>query len=218
MAVPLCRRSGEMAIRSEERQDPLSARGRNSSLAAIRGPRSLSVPDLVGLPGPRAKCLVRLGAHQCLHSDLSPSWRKGDFPVDEIVVKPDSRGVLACVAVIDGGNTGPVNRGKAHGAWLAARVERAIGQLEGLEPSAGVADRDNLGVRRRVTGRRHLVPPASDNRATSHHDAAKRAAPSRANSILGEADRLSHKVSVVHRHGPASNRRTGRKDPTVLWS
>lgn len=127
------------------------------------------------------------------HLDGALVGREGDLLVDEVVVETDRGGVGAGVAVEDGGDAGPVDRGEAHGAGLAAGVEFAVGELERVERAAGFADGGDLGVGGGVVGGGDAVVAAGDDLAAADDDAAEGAAAAGAHAFVGEADRFTHK-------------------------
>src|SRR5271165_4174933 len=175
------------------------------------------VPDLVGLPGPFGERQLGLPGKQVLHRDPPLLRRKRYLGIDEVVVETDVRGVLAGVAVIHGRNARPVYRRQAHRARLAARIERAIGQLEDGELPAGLADRDDFRVRRRIARGGDLVAAPPYDAPVPDHDASERSAPSGADAVPREADRFAHEVLVGGWRGHRVAGWLGRKIPKVLW-
>src|SRR5207249_2996587 len=118
---------------------PVKRSTRSSSPRAGERPAGSSVRDLVFLASPLVERHERLGPQQLLHRKPSLADRPRDLAIDEIVVEVDPRGVLARGAEVHVAETGPVDGREAHRARLAARVQVAVGQLEGPEAPACLA-------------------------------------------------------------------------------
>lgn len=71
----------------------------------------------------------------------------------------------------------PIDGAETHGARLARSVDLTSGQLKASKSPASSANRDDLGVRRGVIDRRHLVCSLRDDLSGSRHDCAERSAP-----------------------------------------
>ena len=168
------------------------------------------VLNLIGLRLPLLESGLGGVAEQRLHRDRARPRAQRDLPVNEIVVEADVRRITAGVAVVGLRNARPIDRGQAHRAGLAAGVELAVGQLEGAQAAAGLADGRHLGMRGRVVARGHPVLAPGDDLAAADDDAAKRPAAIGPHRVLSEADRLAHEIFRVHRdclHGPQPDRR-----------
>src|SRR5690606_27298456 len=135
-----------------------------------------SVRDLVLLQLPFPEGGQRFLAQELFHRQPPPGDGTRDLVVDEIVAEPDPRSVAARAGVVHALHPGPVDGRQAHGARLAARVQLAPLQAEGLQPPARAADGHDLGMRRGIVGRCHPVPAAADHLAVSYHHRAERAA------------------------------------------
>ena len=90
--------------------------------------------------------------------------------VDEGVVEADGFGIVLGVAIADAAHTGPVEGTEAHGTGLARAIDGATRELEGAQPSAGVADSCDLGMGRGVGIGHYAVGTCGDDLAVAHDD------------------------------------------------
>jgi hypothetical protein len=66
------------------------------------------------------------------------------------------------------------HRGRTHRTRLERHVQRRVGQAVGLQSLAGRAQRDDLGMRRRIAGADGTVPSFGNDGAVTHDDRADR--------------------------------------------
>ena len=102
----------------------------------------------------RSQCFL---AHHRNHGDLSLGVGLGEFRVNGGVVKADFRGVGGEVGEVDFVNTCPVNSAQAHGARFAGRIEVTAAKLEIPKFTAGLTDRQDFCVRRRIVHSRNSI-------------------------------------------------------------
>ena len=102
--------------------------------------------------------------------------REAEFGVQKRVVESHRGGVLAREGVVNPFQPRPVDGRQTHGARLATGVDFRATEMITAKVAAGVADGDDLGVRRRVVGGSHLIAAAPDDTVFFHHNGAKRAA------------------------------------------
>src|SRR5207249_1237606 len=119
-----------------------------------------------------------------------------DLAINEIIIEGDARGILAGVAVKDAAQARPIHRAQTHRTRLATGVEIAIIELEGLEPPAGVANGDDLGVGSRVVAGSDLVAAAPDDFVSFDDDGAEGSAHAAAHHLDREPDGLAHECPL----------------------
>jgi len=141
---------------------------------------------------PFNKGLQSLSMKQLLHRDPSAANWKRDLAINKIIIESDPRCIFSRVAVENPPESRPINRRQTHRARFAARIQFAIIKLEGPEPLAGIANSNNLGMRRGIVGGSDLVTAASDNPTASDDDCAKRSTFTAAHHVYGKPNGLAH--------------------------
>lgn len=130
-----------------------------------------SIPDLVLFTSPIAEDLEALPAAERDEFNHRTGRLDAHLLVEQLVPESDPVRVPAGATVIDARDPCPEDRGEAHRARLACRVQVAFREIEGLEPGRGSPDRHDFGVGRRVESADDFVvrsgddlPPADDDR------------------------------------------------------
>ena len=72
------------------------------------------------------------------------------FFINMVVLKSNSRCIMARGTIINGLDVGPINGGKAHRAWLAGCIQHSARQIEIFDVPAGIADSNDFGMGRRI--------------------------------------------------------------------
>ena len=115
-----------------------------------------------------------------------------EFLVDKVISKIDVTGVLLRVAIIHTAQVSPIDGAEAHGAGLARSVDDAVGEVEGAQFSAGLADGIDFSVGSRIVVEGDAVGAAGDDLTVFDDDGSKRAA-AVPHALVGQADGFSHK-------------------------
>jgi hypothetical protein len=129
-----------------------------------------SIPNLLRTGGPLHERDLSVVRYQSEMRNPSQLRRLRNFAIDESIVEADLRRLDPRVGVIDALQSRPIDRGEAHRAGLAARVDVAVRQVESTKQRASATNGHDLGMRSRVIARRDLIPTLGDNRVVADND------------------------------------------------
>lgn len=153
---------------------------------------SNSVRRFVRLGFPLRERRQRLFAKALLNPENTFRRISLKFLIEESIVEPGFRRIVSCRREINSTEPRPISCGQTHRAGLAARIEFALFQLECAQSPAGLSDRHDLSMSRRVVREGYRVPSAPDNFVLPDDDSSKRPALTLAHHLDGETYRLLH--------------------------
>lgn len=123
--------------------------------------------------------------------------RQPQFPINHFIIKTHPGCILARSREPNSIHSRPIDGPQTHRARLTAGINLAPGQLMAAQLSAGIADGEDLCMRRWIPPRDNLVPTSTDYFVVADYDGAKWPARSGSHFLNRQADRFPH-VCLLH--------------------
>src|SRR5579871_1379019 len=155
-----------------------------------------SVLDFVGRGEPCGKAGPGLVCEKLPCRQRARCGIFAEFIVEKGVIEAGARCVCGRGAVVDGVETRPVRGGETHGTRLAACVEFAAGESEGVERLAGSANRVDFAVRCGIVGRRNGVSAFADDLAAFDDDGSEGASFTGDDVLSGQCDGAPEELRI----------------------